>query len=96
MWEINVCGCRRTVCTANWDADVPAAAVAEREALGKEMLREALGPRAANEADTRTYGLIAGLSVHDLSAMRELIGMPEQVLCATRTPDGMFLQVMFQ
>lgn len=60
------------------------------------MMREAIGERAANKADVHTYRLLASLSSHDLSAMRELIGMPQGVLGASRSPDGQWIWVMFQ
>jgi predicted dehydrogenase len=41
----------------------------------------------------RTYHLLAGLSSHDLSAMRELLGMPERVVAAQQ--HGSFLTVLF-
>jgi hypothetical protein len=40
--------------------------------------------------------LLNGLATHDISAMRELIGMPQKVLKAARSPDGLFTWVMFQ
>lgn len=60
------------------------------------MMQQALGERAANRADVTTYNLLASLSSHDLSAMRELIGMPQSVIGAQRSPDGNWIWVMFQ
>jgi hypothetical protein len=54
----------------------------------------ALGPN-PSKRDCDTYTLLAGLGVHDISAMRELIGMPRGVKCATRSPDGLFMSVVF-
>lgn len=60
------------------------------------MMKQALGDRASNFADVETYRLLASLSSHDLSAMRELIGMPQSVIGAQRSPDGQWIWVMFQ
>ena len=40
------------------------------------------------------YKLMLGLSSHDISAMRELLGMPERVLCATQR-GGLYLTATF-
>ena len=47
------------------------------------------GPKAA------AYGLLLGLSSHDISAMRELIGMPKKVLYARATHGGRFITAAF-
>lgn len=60
------------------------------------MLQEALDARASTPADVETYRLLASLSSHDLSAMRELLGMPRSVVGAQRSPDGQWIWVMFQ
>jgi predicted dehydrogenase len=46
----------------------------------------AIGARSAEIA--RAYGLLLGLASHDISAMRELLGRPERVLCATQRLSG--------
>ncbi|WOO82118.1 Inositol 2-dehydrogenase [Vanrija pseudolonga] len=77
--------------------DAPAAAVAERAALSDTMVRQAIGDkRAANALDRESWALLTSLSSHDISAMRELIGMPERVVGASRSPDSQFIWVMFQ
>jgi predicted dehydrogenase len=62
-------------------------------AVVSAALRAAIGtdehPRAL------VYGLLAGLSSHDLSAMRGLLGMPDRVLHATARRDGLFLTALF-
>ncbi|MBZ0294693.1 MAG: Gfo/Idh/MocA family oxidoreductase [Anaerolineae bacterium] len=40
------------------------------------------------DALRNTYNLLLGLSTHDISAMRELIGMPERVLYAAQKYNG--------
>jgi hypothetical protein len=52
--------------------------------------------KATNPLDQRSWMLLNGLATHDISAMRELIGMPQKVLKAARSPDGLFTWVMFQ
>ena len=47
------------------------------------------GPKAA------AYGLMLGLSSHDISAMRELLGMPQKVLYARADHGGMFITAAF-
>jgi predicted dehydrogenase len=43
---------------------------------------------------TRCYRLLGGLSSHDLSAMRELIGIPRRVLFASQWRQGNYLHVV--
>lgn len=80
-----------TVCV-----DFPPDSAAERQTLGDACLAEALGKKATNPLDQRSWMLLNGLATHDISAMRELIGMPQKVLKAARSPDGLFTWVMFQ
>jgi predicted dehydrogenase len=73
--------------------DIPAAAVAEMNALNEKGVREAIG---TNDAVlSRAYGLLLGLSSHDLSAMRELLGMPERVLHASVRQGGSYITASF-
>lgn len=76
--------------------DFPAEAQQERQAIAKELFASALGSKVGNPRDQRTWMLLNGLSSHDLSAMRELIGMPQKVLSAARSDNGLFLTVTFQ
>lgn len=72
--------------------DIPAHMAGERAARKDNQLLEALGPDASEEA-CELYGLLCGLCCHDLSAMREMFGMPEDVVsCVVR---GDFSHVMF-
>ncbi len=57
-------------------------------------LDEALGGR-ATPALRRAYTLMLGLSSHDLSAMRELLGMPSKVLFAAQRSAGLYLTATF-
>lgn len=76
--------------------DFPVAASAERSKLSAHQHAQALGSKADNHLDQLTWMLLNGLASHDLSALRELVGMPENILCATRTPDGRFMSVVMQ
>ena len=64
--------------------------------MAAELFASALGPKAKDPTSQRTWMLLNGLASHDLSAMRELIGMPQKVLCATRATNGLFVTVTFQ
>ena len=73
--------------------DVPGAVVAAGRAREAALLREAVGdvPPALSNA----YSLLLGLSIHDLSAMRELLGMPVAVLYAAQRQNGRYLSAAF-
>lgn len=72
--------------------DFPAAAVQDRQERATRMVREAIGD--ADAELTRNYRLLCGLSSHDLSAMRELIGVPQGVPAATSWSGGSWLHVV--
>ncbi|KAK8864559.1 hypothetical protein IAR55_001809 [Kwoniella newhampshirensis] len=75
--------------------DIPSSATEERTALSKAQHEEALGvKRAGNPSDMLAWMLLNGLSSHDLSAMRELIGMPSA--CLSATMNGLFMTALFQ
>jgi predicted dehydrogenase len=57
-------------------------------------LDEALGGK-STPALRRAYTLMLGLSSHDLSAMRELLGMPSKVLFAAQRSAGFYLSAAF-
>lgn len=54
--------------------DIPAEAMQDRAERASRLVQIAIG--AAPPHLVRTYRLLCGLSSHDLSAMRELLGMP--------------------
>jgi predicted dehydrogenase len=66
--------------------DVPAEVGEQAWARRTELIAEALGPVA--EGPANAYGLLLGLGSHDLSAMRELLGLPRGVLSAAERRDG--------
>jgi predicted dehydrogenase len=57
------------------------------------MVEEAIGETTPEL--TRSYRLMCGLSSHDLSGMRELIGFPRGVLSATNWRGGSYLHIVF-
>lgn len=73
--------------------DVPADVVAAGERLRSERIAEAIGNAAPPLA--MTYGLLLGLCSHDVSAMRELLGMPKGVLYAAQRHGGMAISAAF-
>ncbi|GAA5829070.1 hypothetical protein JCM11251_004114 [Rhodosporidiobolus azoricus] len=79
--------------------DFPPEASADRTARGKTIAEAALGPeRAENQSLVTTYRLLGGLGSHDLSAMRELLGVPKRCIAASRVQGGMplFITAMFE
>jgi predicted dehydrogenase len=73
--------------------DVPADLIAQGERLRDERVTEAIGE--ATPALRLVYVLLLGLSSHDLSAMRELLGMPQRVLYAAMRQGGLYLSAAF-
>ncbi len=41
------------------------------------------------------YRFLAGLGSHDLSLMREALGMPQRVLAAAKAGNGLFFNALF-
>lgn len=72
--------------------DFPPEANQDRQERSARMVTEAIGQTTPEL--TRNYRLLCGLSSHDLSAMRELIGMPQRVISATSWNGGSFLHVV--
>ena len=70
-----------------YPTDFPAAAIADRKERNAAMLDAALGVDATPTL-RRAYGMLAGLSSHDLSAMRELLGGPPRGVISARAWDG--------
>jgi predicted dehydrogenase len=74
--------------------DLPAATAEELRNLQSTRIAEAIGT--APPALENAYALLLGLSSHDISAMRELLGMPERVLyAACRGRDGRSISAAF-
>ncbi|MFD2612069.1 Gfo/Idh/MocA family protein [Paenibacillus gansuensis] len=75
-------------------SDIPDELRADKEERAAVLAKDALGDLA--ESYSSTYRLLCGLSSHDLSAMRNLLGMPMRVLAASRWNNGMFLSAVFE
>jgi predicted dehydrogenase len=58
------------------------------------LVTEFLGDKPA-DALKRAFRLMLGLSSHDISAMRELLGMPSKVLFAAQRNNGSYLTAVF-
>jgi predicted dehydrogenase len=66
--------------------DVPADVAGAAQERRDELVGEAIGTGPA-----RAYGLLLGLGSHDLSAMRELLGLPRGVTAAAQHRDGAYV-----
>jgi predicted dehydrogenase len=76
------------------DHHLPKSLQTEASQRDEELVTEALGGNRAEDVKT-AYRLMLGLSSHDLSAMRELIGMPGKVLFAAQRAGGRYLAAAF-
>jgi predicted dehydrogenase len=74
--------------------DLPATALPDRAARAERLVREAIG--AAPPEIVRAYRLLLGLNSHDLSAMRELLGVPRRVVAARQWRGGNFMAALFE
>ncbi len=63
--------------------DVPPALIAEGRARTQDMLRSVMGENCPPDA-LRAYQVLTGLSSHSVSAMRDLLGVPNSVRYATQ------------
>jgi predicted dehydrogenase len=72
------------------DERLPSSVKRSAKLREETALSEALGGE-STPALRRAYALMLGLSSHDLSAMRELLGMPRQVLFAAQRSGGNYL-----
>ncbi len=75
------------------DKNLPAAAVAELRTLNDGGIFDAIGTR--DPEMMRAYSLLLGLSSHDISAMRELLGVPKRVLHASQRHGGLYINATF-
>nr|XP_018267467.1 uncharacterized protein I303_01454 [Kwoniella dejecticola CBS 10117]OBR89625.1 hypothetical protein I303_01454 [Kwoniella dejecticola CBS 10117] len=76
--------------------DFPPEANQERLSLNEQQFQQAIGKKASNPLDKKTYFVLNVLASHDVSAMRELLGMPTGVVAATRNAAGSFTHVIFE
>ena len=73
--------------------DVSQGVMDDGKRLTEQKLLEALG-EAPQEIKT-AYNLLLGLSTHDVSAMRELLGVPKRVLYAAARSSGLYITAAF-
>ena len=73
--------------------DVSEEAKLDRAARAVRLVREAIGE--APPDIVGAYRFLLGLNSHDISAMRELLGMPQGVVSARHWNAGRFLTVVF-
>jgi len=74
-------------------SDIPADVIAAGKAMQQALVEEAIGDAPA--ALQSAYLLMLGLSTHDISAMRELLGRPQRVLYAAQRLQGAYLSAAF-
>lgn len=73
--------------------DIPEALAETMRQLEAEQIRAAIG-EVSDDLKT-AYRMMLGLSTHDTSAMREMLGMPKRVLHATQRGGGRYLTATF-
>jgi predicted dehydrogenase len=76
------------------DRQLPKKLQEEANRRDEELVLEALGGDVDEDLKT-AYRLMLGLSSHDLSAMRELLGMPNKVIFAAQRAGGRYLAAAF-
>lgn len=74
--------------------DFPAGAQDDRAARAARLVQEAIGD--VPPELVRAYRLLLGLNSHDLSAMRELLGVPRRVAAARQWRGGNYLTAIFE
>ncbi|OAS21851.1 Gfo/Idh/MocA family protein [Paenibacillus oryzisoli] len=74
--------------------DIPAEAMQDRKERNARLMREAIGD--VPDEMYGAYGLLLGLNSHDISAMRELIGLPIRVKAASSWLGGRFKNAIFE
>ncbi|WP_216852897.1 Gfo/Idh/MocA family protein [Phytoactinopolyspora halotolerans] len=73
--------------------DVPADAIRDRTERAHKLVEEAIGDVPADLG--RAYRMLCGLAIHDISAMREILGVPESVRAAAQWRGGGFMSILF-
>ena len=76
------------------DKHLPESVKNDAKLRDEALVDEALGGK-PSPALRRAYAVMIGLSSHDLSAMRELLGMPDKILFAALRGDGLYLSAAF-
>ncbi|KAK4689402.1 hypothetical protein P7C73_g709, partial [Tremellales sp. Uapishka_1] len=76
--------------------DFPPTAREDMQNRQRANLAEMLGEEAVQDPrNLHAWTLLGSLGSHDFSAMRDLVGMPEKCLLATRNEDGMWWSAVF-
>lgn len=73
--------------------DIPAAVKSASRERSQRNFEQAIGSVPA--ALSNAYGLLLGLGSHDISAMREILGVPRGVLYAAQRNDGRYMSAAF-
>jgi predicted dehydrogenase len=76
------------------DEQLPDSVKNDSKLRDETLMDEALGGN-PSPVLRRAYATMLGLSSHDLSAMRELLGMPNKVLFAAQRGGGLYLAATF-
>jgi predicted dehydrogenase len=76
------------------DEQLPESVKNDTKQRDEALLDEALGGK-PTPVLRRAYTVMLGLSSHDLSAMRELLGMPKKVIFAAQRGGGLYLAAAF-
>jgi predicted dehydrogenase len=76
------------------DEQLPESVKSDTQHRDEALLDEALGGK-PTPVLRRAYTVMLGLSSHDLSAMRELLGMPNKVIFAAQRGGGLYLAAAF-
>lgn len=74
--------------------DIPQHLIEDRNTRAERMVKEALGD--VPDDVKASYRLLCGLNSHDLSAMRELFGMPKRVVSAVHWNGGRYIAATFE
>jgi len=76
--------------------DYPPSALPERKEIESMIYTRALGSRANDPNVQALWRLLGGLGSHDLSVMREVLGMPRRALAVhTRIPKSRWITALF-
>lgn len=78
-----------------YPSDVPADLIASSSERRKEQLSSAIGAD-ATAGQRQTYQMLTGLGCHTLSAVRELIGMPQKILSVSTEAQGQHVVIVMQ
>jgi predicted dehydrogenase len=73
--------------------DVPEAAKRDQAERAHKQVQEAIGDVSPDLV--RAYRMLCGLAIHDISAMREILGDPRGVRAAAQWRDGAFMSMLF-